>query len=134
MRGAGFRGEALRGLTIATRNASGRLVRLTLDGLRPREISGADFRTVVGRALGWQHIRSTAFDVSRSGQGFRFVGAGSGHGVGLCVMGSARLAAGGRTAQAILAQYFPGTELSTLKASDTGTHLSLESYSKTASR
>src|SRR5581483_6976081 len=32
----------------------------------------------------------------------------SGHGVGLCVIGSARLAEQGQTAEAILARYFPG--------------------------
>jgi stage II sporulation protein D len=114
LRAAGFRGHALRGLTIAARNDSGRVVRLHVEGFSPHEISGADFRTAVGRTLGWQHIRSTAFVVSSTARGFRFTGIGSGHGVGLCVVGSAQLAAAGRPAETILSQYFPGTQLSTL--------------------
>src|SRR5947209_5776672 len=65
-----------------------------------------------GRTLGWQHIKSTAFDVRRAGDRFRFTGHGSGHGVGLCVIGSARLAERGQTPEAILAHYFPGLPIS----------------------
>src|SRR5581483_1695880 len=38
----------------------------------------------------------------------RFSGRGSGHGVGLCVIGSTHLAAAGRSAAFILQRYFPG--------------------------
>ena len=117
LRSAGFRGDILRDLTIAARNDSHRVVRLHLGGFAPSEISGPEFRTIVGRTLGWQHIKSTAFDVSRTGLGFHFVGHGSGHGVGLCVTGSTRLAARGQSAEAILARYFPGATISTLQAS-----------------
>ena len=65
---AGFRGDRLRGVRIASRNASGRVARLTLEGLRPDRISGQDLRVVVGRTLGWQHIKSTAFDLRRRGR------------------------------------------------------------------
>src|SRR6185436_12968460 len=37
----------------------------------------------------------------------------SGHGVGLCVIGSAKLAERGANAASILARYFPGLEIST---------------------
>ena len=43
---------------------------------------------------------------------YRFSGHGSGHGVGLCVIGSAHLAEQGRTAEEILARYFPGLTIS----------------------
>src|SRR5262249_44613108 len=72
------------------------------------EISGQDFRAAIGRTLGWQHVKSTAFDLERTSTGYRFTGRGSGHGVGLCVIGSAALGAKGRTAEEILAVYFPG--------------------------
>jgi hypothetical protein len=62
----------------------------------------------VGRTLGWQFIRSTAFELKRNGDRYRFSGHGSGHGVGMCVIGSTRLAASGRTADDILQRYFPG--------------------------
>jgi SpoIID/LytB domain protein len=111
LRASGFRGE-LRDVRIAARNGSGRVARLKLDGLRPEHISGQDLRVVVGRTLGWQHIKSTAFELRRQGDAYRFTGHGSGHGVGMCVIGSAKLAERGVTAEAILARYFPGLEIS----------------------
>jgi len=113
LRASGFRGDGLREVRIASRNASGRVARLRLDGLRPEQISGQDFRVAVGRTLGWQHIKSTTFELSRHGRLYRFSGRGSGHGVGMCVIGSARLAERGVSAEAILALYFPGLEIST---------------------
>ena len=109
---AGFRG-GLRDVRIASRNGSGRVARLALDGLTPREISGQDLRAAVGRTLGWQHIRSTAFELRRVGNAYRFTGHGSGHGVGMCVIGSGRLAVQGRSASSILERYFPGLTLGT---------------------
>lgn len=106
----GFKGT-LRDVRVLARNDSGRVARLELDGLTPREISGQDLRMVVGRALGFQHIQSTQFELRRTGRAFRFTGRGAGHGVGLCVIGSMKLASSGQSAPAILARYFPGTEL-----------------------
>ena len=112
LRASGFRGDRLRDVRIASRNGSGRVARLTLEGLRPDQISGQDLRVVVGRTLGWQHIKSTAFDLRRQGDAYVFSGHGSGHGVGMCVIGAARLAERGSTADAILARYFPGLPIS----------------------
>jgi len=111
LRAAGFRGE-LRDVKIAARNASGRVARLSLAGLKPDQISGQDLRVAVGRTLGWQHVKSTAFDLRKKDGSYRFSGHGSGHGVGMCVIGSARLAERGTSAEAILARYFPGLEIS----------------------
>jgi len=109
----GFTGERLRDVRIASRNRSGRVARLKLDGLRPDEISGQDLRVVVGRTLGWQRIQSTAFELEKRGDAYRFAGHGAGHGVGMCVIGSARLAEReGVTAENILARYFPGLQIS----------------------
>jgi SpoIID/LytB domain protein len=112
-RAAGFRGDRFRDLRIASRNQSGRVARLGIKGLTPSEISGQDLRVVVGRTLGWQHIKSTAFALHREGGAYRFNGHGSGHGVGLCVIGSTNLAARGIEAPAILAKYFPGADITT---------------------
>ena len=111
LRAAGFRGE-LRDLSIGSRNASGRVARLRLEGLKPDQISGQDFRVAIGRTLGWQHVKSTAFDLRKKDGSYRFSGHGSGHGVGMCVVGSARLAEQGVGADAILARYFPGLRIS----------------------
>ena len=64
LRASGF-AATLRDLRIASRNASGRVARLTLDGLKPDQISGQDFRVAVGRTLGWQHVKSTAFELRK---------------------------------------------------------------------
>ena len=108
LKASGFRGE-LRDVKIAARNASGRVARLTLDGLKPNQISGQDLRVAVGRTLGWQHVKD----------GVRFAQKGRvmrlpvrlGHGVGLCVIGSARLAGRGESVEKF-SRYFPGLAIS----------------------
>jgi stage II sporulation protein D len=74
------------------------------------EISAEDFRLAIGRAFGWGQILSTWFEINPQGGHFLFNGRGSGHGVGLCQHGAAAMAAQGRSAAEILAQYFPGAE------------------------
>jgi stage II sporulation protein D (peptidoglycan lytic transglycosylase) len=111
LRAAGYRGE-LRDMTIASHNASGRVAGLRLDGLEPDGISGQDLRVAIGRTLGWQHVKSTAFELRKKDGSYRFSGHGSGHGVGLCVIGSARLAERGDSAEKILTRYFPGLAIS----------------------
>jgi SpoIID/LytB domain protein len=113
---AGFRGQRLRNLRIQSRNSSERVARLALDGLEPPEISGQDLRVVVGRTLGWQHIKSAAFELRKEGSSYRFTGHGYGHGVGMCVIGSTNLAARGVNASTILARYFPGAAITSLGA------------------
>ena len=112
-RAAGFRGDRLRNLRITSRNSSGRVAFLAVDGLGPSEISGQDLRVVLGRTLGWRHIKSAAFELRKQGAVYRFTGHGSGHGVGMCVVGSTNLAALGTSAAAILGKYFPGTIVET---------------------
>ncbi|HZT75642.1 MAG TPA: SpoIID/LytB domain-containing protein [Vicinamibacterales bacterium] len=121
LRAAGFRGDRLRDVRVLTRTRSGRVARLRLDGLTPDAISGQDLRVAVGRTIGWQHIKSTAFTLRKDGDAYRFSGHGSGHGVGLCVIGSARLAERGQTADAILARYFPGLEIGRRTGDGVGT-------------
>jgi SpoIID/LytB domain protein len=111
LRAAGFRGSRLSDVRIASRTGSGRVADLELTGLSPARISGQDLRVAVGRTLGWQHIKSTAFDLRRQGDYYRFSGHGSGHGVGMCVIGSAKLAEQGRSADEILARYYPGLSI-----------------------
>src|SRR5262245_32276313 len=112
LRAAGFTG-ALRNVRVADRNESGRASRITLEGMTPGEISGQDLRAAIGRTLGWQYLQSASFQLKRSGNAFRFSGHGAGHGVGLCVIGSAKLAENGQTARQILERYFPGTTVAT---------------------
>lgn len=105
----GVAGDGIRSISVEQRTASGRVGRLRLNGLRPPEMSGEDFRAAVGPTV----IRSTAFSVRRTGRGYEFTGRGYGHGVGMCVIGAGRLAAQGRRAQQILELYYPGLQLMT---------------------
>jgi stage II sporulation protein D len=111
LRANGFRGDELRGVTVISRSASGRVARLGLTGLTPSEIGGDDLRLALGRTIGWQFVKSTAFELTRTASGYRFTGRGSGHGVGLCEVGAARMAEKGQSAASILLDFFPGTEL-----------------------
>ena len=116
LRAGGFSGETIRGVSVIGRTASGRAAWLRVDGLTPSEVSGENLRSLVGRVLGWQHLRSTLFEVTRTASGYRFTGRGAGHGVGLCVLGAAQRARHGAGAAAILRAYYPGLELRTLAA------------------
>ncbi len=106
----GFGGGSLRDISIDGYNASGRVERLRVPGLRPNEISGPAFRD----ALGTTRIRSTAFSLSRNGNVVRFTGRGYGHGVGMCVIGAGRRARRGESVEAILGQYYPNLRLTDL--------------------
>ena len=108
LRGAGLRGDRLRDLRVVARNKSNRVSRVRVDGFTPPEMSGHEFRMAVGRVAGFQAIKSTAFDLNRTGNGYHFRGRGFGHGVGLCVIGAGHRAARGATADEILKFYYPG--------------------------
>ncbi|MEW6753757.1 MAG: SpoIID/LytB domain-containing protein [Candidatus Latescibacterota bacterium] len=96
------------------RGLSGRLVRL--------HIAGEDGGVTVGkeleirRALSPKHLYSSAFVVDTEGpaerpSAFLLKGAGWGHGVGLCQIGAAVMAASGVGYRQILQHYYPGTGL-----------------------
>ena len=107
---AGFGGGPLRDIRIDRYNASGRVERLRISGMRPDEMTGPAFRD----ALGTTRIRSTAFTLSRQGTTVRFSGRGYGHGVGMCVIGAGRRARRGESVEAILTQYYPNLRLTDL--------------------
>ncbi len=107
---AGFGGGPLRSIEIDGVNASGRVERLRVSGMRPNEITGPAFR----EALGTTRIRSTAFTLKREGNVVRFTGRGYGHGVGMCVIGAGRRARRGESLESILAQYYPNLQLTDL--------------------
>ena len=114
--GAGFQGR-LRDVEVRDRNPSGRATRLRVSGLQPAVIAANQFRAVIGTVT----LRSTAFSIDRRGTTLRFTGRGYGHGVGLCVIGAGRRAARGESVRAILAQYYPGLEVTPLGRVGVGT-------------
>jgi stage II sporulation protein D len=105
---AGLAVPGWKSLTVAQRGESGRATVLLIGSAK---ISAEDFRLAVGRALGWNRIRSNWFEIAPSVDGFLFHGRGSGHGVGLCQAGAAEMAREGRSYREILAQYFPSRTL-----------------------
>jgi SpoIID/LytB domain protein len=107
LRAAGLRGSRLRDLRVLARNDADRVARIRVEGFTPSEMNGHEFRMAVGRVAGWQSIKSTAFEVDRTGAGYRFRGRGFGHGVGLCVIGAGKRANRGSSAEDILRFYFP---------------------------
>jgi stage II sporulation protein D len=104
-------GARLVSITVARRDATGRAEALTIEGARRRLVRGWDFKLIVGRALGWQMIKSSRFEVSRVGDDFIFRGSGFGHGLGLCQEGAHVAARRGMGYRQILNHYFPGTRL-----------------------
>jgi stage II sporulation protein D len=108
-------GDRFRRVEIASRDASGRALALTLVGSRTVSIRAEVFRAVMTRAFGPRSIRSTWFEVARDGARLRFSGVGFGHGVGLCQGGTVRRAGARQSPAEILAHYFPGTRLDAVR-------------------
>jgi stage II sporulation protein D len=93
-------------VTIPSRTPSGRVAQLRAGS---RRISATDFQLSVGRALGWDTIRSNFYDLIDRGDRILFQGYGSGHGIGLCQIGAEQRGLAGQSYHQILAFYYPGT-------------------------
>ncbi|MBI5826147.1 MAG: SpoIID/LytB domain-containing protein [Deltaproteobacteria bacterium] len=83
--------------TVVVQDASGAKIRL----------SGEDLR----KTIGYGTLKSTIFEVLRSGDEFVFKGRGSGHGVGLSQWGAKGMAEAGYPYEKILKHFYPGTDL-----------------------
>jgi len=69
----------------------------------------------LGEQLGYDRVRSLAFDVAPTpGGGALLTGRGLGHGAGLSQWGAKEMADSAQDYRAILAHFYPGTELQTL--------------------
>jgi SpoIID/LytB domain protein len=98
------------------RGESGRIIRLKITGTKQVKVIGKELE--IRRALSPSHLYSSAFvvRVEKNGdlpESFELVGAGWGHGVGLCQIGAAVMADSGLTHDVILSHYFKHTELTT---------------------
>jgi stage II sporulation protein D len=102
-------------LVPVKRGPSGRLVKLRIEGTKRTLTVGKELE--IRRWLSNSHLYSSAFvverELDRSGVPVRFIlrGAGWGHGVGLCQIGAAVMAAKGKTAEEIVKHYFRGAEV-----------------------
>jgi stage II sporulation protein D len=104
-------GERLQDVSVSRTDETGRAELITVAGNRRITIKGWDFKIIVGRALGWNLLKSSRFVISRSGSNFVFHGSGFGHGLGLCQEGAHVMAARGGSYRQILAKYFPSTHI-----------------------
>ncbi len=104
-------GETIRDISVAKTDGTGRAELVSIAGDQRRTVNGWEFKLIVGRALGWNVLKSSRFTISRSGSAFVFRGSGFGHGLGLCQEGAHVMAQRGFTYRQILAKYFPGTSL-----------------------
>lgn len=105
-------GDRLHGVFVSRRDESGRAESITIQGNRSITIKGWDFKIIVGRALGWNLLKSSRFEITHAGSNFVFRGSGFGHGLGLCQEGAHVMATRGASYRQILAKYFPSTRIS----------------------
>ncbi len=97
------------------RGYSGRLIKLKIVGSKKTLIVGKELE--IRKILSETHLYSSAFVVDKENisdgvpQRFRFVGAGWGHGVGLCQIGAAVMGEMGFTFDAILLHYFKNADI-----------------------
>ena len=100
------------GIAMAQRSTSGRAQVLVLVGTGEQvRVSASSFRFAIGRALGFNTVRSDQWSVAREGAQLSFVGTGEGHGVGLCQLGADQMGMEGHGYGEILAFYYPGAML-----------------------
>lgn len=106
--------RVIENVAISKRSASGRALMVALSGGGESvAVSGSSFRFALGRALGWNTLRSEQWNVQAVNGQFIFEGTGGGHGVGLCQFGADRMGADGHSYREILAFYYPGTVVAT---------------------
>ncbi len=112
---------ALRDVRLGSIDASGRAKTVTLLGeAESAPMEGSAFRIAVGARI-VRSLRITGMGVGAAGvaggdpaqavDAVGIEGCGLGHGVGLCQWGARGLAQTGATVRAILAYYFPGTDV-----------------------
>jgi stage II sporulation protein D len=104
-------GGRVTAIEIDDRSSDGRVHWIRLRGARRDRVLGQDFRMLTIDAFGGRVVRSTLFDLSRSGDDYVFEGRGWGHGVGMSQYGARAQAREGRSYRDILAFYFDGAEL-----------------------
>jgi stage II sporulation protein D len=109
LREAGYRAGDLDPVRVTARSDSGRVERIQLGSAL---LSGRDLREL----LGGRALRSALFQVRVEDGQVRFLGSGSGHGVGLCQWGANELANRGSSYRGILAHYYPGSDLRRVRA------------------
>ena len=101
-------------VSIAKTDSSGRAQILLVEAGMGRQVDANEFRYAANRRLGWATLKSNLYTLDQRGDLLIFTGRGLGHGVGLCQAGADEMGRIGRSAQQILAFYFPGTSVAPL--------------------
>ena len=91
------------------RGTSGRICELRITGTKKTIVVGKELE--IRRALSESHLYSSAFVVEKQGDTFTLIGAGWGHGVGLCQIGAAVMGDKGYAYDEILRHYYLGAEI-----------------------
>lgn len=91
-----------------SRDKAGRVLEVTSFGKR---MDGAEFSSRIGRAFGWQSLKSLKVTAEEVESTITFRGKGLGHGVGLCQYGARGLAAKGWDSKKLLLRYFPDCQV-----------------------
>lgn len=105
----------IKDLVSVQRGQSGRIIKLQIIGTNKTLIIGKELE--IRRTLSQSHLYSSAFIVSKENivdgipQKFILLGAGWGHGVGLCQIGAAVMGEQGYTFDEILTHYFKGATI-----------------------
>ena len=102
----------IRAFEPVERGGSGRICRLRIVGEKRTLTIGKEL--LIRRWLSDSHLKSSAFEVEYDGDDIVLHGRGWGHGVGLCQIGAAVMAARGYTYRQILSHYYPGSQLERL--------------------
>ena len=96
-------------LEAVERGPSGRIKYLRITGTLREEVIGKEL--AIHNALSSSHLKSSAFEIEKTPDGFVLKGRGWGHGVGLCQIGAAAMAAQGYDYRQILSHYYVGAEI-----------------------
>lgn len=96
-------------LEVLHRGPSGRIDLLRIKGSEGYLDIGKELW--IRRILSSSHLYSSAFDIEDYEAYFKFTGKGWGHGVGLCQIGAANMAANGFSYSDILSFYYPGSHI-----------------------
>lgn len=96
-------------LEAVERGPSRRIKYLRITGTLREEVIGKEL--AIRKALSSSHLKSSAFEIEKSPDGFVLKGRGWGHGVGLCQIGAAAMAAQGYDYRQILSHYYVGAEI-----------------------
>ncbi|MBU4485533.1 MAG: SpoIID/LytB domain-containing protein, partial [Candidatus Delongbacteria bacterium] len=105
----GYGLENVLDLKILSRGYSGRIVKLEVIGSKGNHIISKELN--IRRLLSKTHLPSSAFILEKTKKGFNIIGAGWGHGVGLCQIGAQVMGDSGYGYKEILKHYYRGAIL-----------------------